>query len=64
MLVSVVLFLLGVLYGVAAFVEIGIFYEGNPKTRMMIKWMGKRNYKILLIIMSVVFIGLGFWLRP
>lgn len=64
MLLPVILFLLGVLYGVAAVVEIGLFYEGNPKTRMMIKWMGKRNYKILLIVMSVVFIGLAIWLRP
>ncbi|MCD8574275.1 MAG: hypothetical protein LRY28_02005 [Erysipelotrichaceae bacterium] len=48
MLLPVVLFLLGVLYGVAAFVEIGLFYEGNPKQRMMIKWMGKRSYKFCL----------------
>lgn len=64
MLLSLILFLLGILYGVAAFVEIGLFYEGNPKTRLLIKWMGKRNYKILLVIMSIVFIGLGFWFRP
>lgn len=64
MILSVALFLLGVLYGVAAFVEIGIFYEGNPKTRWMIQRMGKRNYKILLIIMAILFIGLGLWLRP
>lgn len=64
MLLSTILFLLGVLYGFAAFFEIGIFYEGNPKTRLIIKWIGKRNYKILLVVMSIVFIGLGVWLRP
>lgn len=64
MILSVVLFLLGILHGVAAFVEIGIFYEGNPKTRLIIKWMGKRNYKILLKVMAILFIGLGIWLRP
>lgn len=64
MLLSTIMFLLGVLYGFAACVEIGFFYEGNPKTRLIIKWIGKRNYKILLVVMSIIFIALGIWLRP
>ena len=60
---SILFFVLGVLYLVATFIEIPIFYEGNPKTRFMIQKMGKKNYKILLIVFGVVFIALALYFR-
>lgn len=60
---SILFFVLGVLYLVAAFIEIPIFYEGNPKTRFMIQKMGKKNYKILLIVFGAVFIALALYFR-
>ncbi|MDP2814093.1 MAG: hypothetical protein Q8N92_06585 [Erysipelotrichaceae bacterium] len=60
---SILLFVLGVLYIVAAFIEIPFFYEGNPKTRFMIQKMGKKSYKILLIVFGAVFIALALYFR-
>lgn len=59
----ILLFVLGVLYLVAYFVEIPFFYEGNPKTRFMIQKMGKKNYKLLLLVFGIVFIALALILR-
>ncbi len=59
----IALFVLGVLYLVAAFVEIPIFYEGNPKTRLFIKKMGKKNYKIMLVFFGILFIAVAIYLR-
>ena len=60
---SILFFVLGVLYLVAAFIEIPFFYEGNPKTRFMIQKMGKKNYKILLVVFGVVFIAWALYFR-
>ncbi|MDP3305970.1 MAG: hypothetical protein Q8S15_07850 [Erysipelotrichaceae bacterium] len=60
---SILLFVLGVLYIVAAFIEIPFFYEGNPKTRFMIQKMGKKSYKILLVVFGAVFIALALYFR-
>lgn len=60
---SILFFVLGVLYLVAAFIEIPFFYEGNPKTRFMIQKMGRKNYKILLIVFGAVFIALALYFR-
>lgn len=60
---SILFFVLGVLYLVAAFIEIPFFYEGNPKTRFMIQKMGKKNYKILLVVFGAVFIALALYFR-
>lgn len=59
----ILLFVLGVLYLVAYFVEIPFFYEGNPKTRFMIQKMGKKNYKLLLLVFGIVFIAAALMLR-
>jgi hypothetical protein len=60
---AILFFVLGVLYLVAYFVEIPFFYEGNPKTRFMIQKMGKKNYKLVLLVFGVVFIALALILR-
>jgi hypothetical protein len=60
---AILFFVLGVLYLVAAFIEIPFFYEGNPKTRFMIQKMGKKNYKILLVVFGAVFIALALYFR-
>lgn len=59
----ILLFVLGVLYLVAYFVEIPFFYEGNPKTRFMIQKMGKKNYKMVLLVFGIVFIAAALILR-
>lgn len=60
---SIVLFVLALLYFVAYFVEIPLFYEGNPKTRFLIEKMGKRNYKWLLLGLGVAFLVAALALR-
>lgn len=57
---AIVFFLLAVLYLVAYFVEIPIFYEGNPKTKFLIDKLGKKGYKLLLLIFAAVFLVLAF----
>lgn len=57
---AIVFFLLAVLYLVAYFVEIPIFYEGNPKTKFMIDKLGKKNYKLFLLGLAVIFLVLAF----
>jgi hypothetical protein len=59
----IILFVLALLYFVAYFVEIPFFYEGNPKTKFMIQKMGKKNYKLLLLVFGVVFLIAAFVLR-
>ena len=53
-------FVVAVVYLVAFFVEIPIFYEGNPKTRFFIKKLGKKGYKLLLLVFAVIFLILAF----
>ncbi|HAM63032.1 MAG TPA: hypothetical protein DCP62_05090 [Erysipelotrichaceae bacterium] len=60
---SIVFFILGALYLVAYFVEIPFFYEGNPKTKFMIQKMGKKNYKLLLLVFAVIFLVVAFLLK-
>ncbi len=57
---AIVSFLLAVLYIVAYFVEIPIFYEGNPKTKFMIDKLGKKGYKLLLLAFAGIFLVLAF----
>ncbi len=59
----IILFVLALLYFVAYFVEIPLFYEGNPKTRFMIQKMGKKNYKFLLLGLGIVFFIAALVLR-
>jgi hypothetical protein len=59
----IILFVVSLLYFVAYFVEIPLFYEGNPKTRFLIEKMGKTNYKRLLIAFAVIFLALALYLR-
>lgn len=60
---AIVSFLLAVLYIVAYFVEIPIFYEGNPKTKFMIDKLGKKGYKLLLLVFVGIFLVLAFVLK-
>lgn len=62
-MISFILFALGVFYLIACFIEIPLFYEGNPKTRFFIDKMGKRNYKIMLFVLGVAFLVGGVLLR-
>ncbi len=57
---GLIFFLLAALYLVAYFVEIPIFYEGNPKTRFFIEKMGKKGYKLLLLTFAAIFLVLAF----
>lgn len=60
---SFIFLALGLLYLIAFFVEIPLFYMGNPKTRFFIEKMGKRNYKIMLLGFAIAFIVIGIVLR-
>lgn len=60
---SIILFLLAALYIVGAIFEFPIMFEGNPKTRFMIKKIGKRNFKIVLFIMAIIFLYLANLLK-
>lgn len=61
---SVILFILAALYAVGAVMEFPLFFEGNPKTRwLMAKVGGKRNWKIVLLVLAVVFLVLALLLR-
>lgn len=62
-MLSFILFALGVLYLIAFMIEIPFFYEGNPKTRFFIEKMGKKNYKILLLVFGIAFIAAGIYFR-
>jgi hypothetical protein len=57
---SIFFLVFGILYLVAYFIEIPLFYEGNPKTRFMIQKMGKKNYKLLLLGFGAIFLILAF----
>jgi len=59
-ILAIVYFLLAVLDIVAYFVEIPIFYEGNPKTKFMIDKLGKKGYKLLLLAFAGIFLVLAF----
>jgi hypothetical protein len=53
-------FVVSVIYFVAYFVEMPIFYEGNPKTRFFIEKLGKKGYKLLLLVFAGIFLVLAF----
>lgn len=52
--VSIVAFVLGLFYLIVFFIEIPFFYEGNPKSRLIIKKLGKKGYKALLLFMATI----------
>ncbi len=56
---SVILFLLAVLYVFGAIFEFPILFEGNPKTRLIMAKIGRKNLKIVLLVFGVVFIVLA-----
>ena len=57
---SIFFFVVAVIYLVAYFVEMPIFYEGNPKTRFFIEKLGKKGYKLLLLVFAGIFLVLAF----
>lgn len=57
---SIFFFVVAVVYLVAYFVEMPIFYEGNPKTRFFIEKLGKKGYKLLLLVFAGIFLVLAF----
>ena len=60
---SLILFLLAALYVVGAIFEFPLMFDGNPKTRWLMKKMGKGNLKILFYVMAAVFIVLAMMLK-
>jgi hypothetical protein len=60
---SLILFLLALLYVVGALLEFPIMFEGNPKTRFLMKKMGKGGLKILFFVMGAIFIALAIYLK-
>jgi hypothetical protein len=57
---AIFFFVVAVVYLVAYFVEMPIFYEGNPKTRFFIEKLGKKGYKLLLLVFAGIFLVLAF----
>jgi len=57
---AIFFFVVAVIYLVAYFVEMPIFYEGNPKTRFLIEKLGKKGYKLLLLVFAGIFLVLAF----
>lgn len=57
---AIFFFVVAVVYLVAYFVEMPIFYEGNPKTRFFIEKLGKKGYKLLLLAFAGIFLVLAF----
>lgn len=57
---AIFFFVVAVIYLVAYFVEMPIFYEGNPKTRFFIEKLGKKGYKLLLLVFAGIFLVLAF----
>mgnify|MGYP003608360275 FL=1 len=57
---AIFFFVVAVIYFVAYFVEMPIFYEGNPKTRFFIEKLGKKGYKLLLLVFAGIFLVLAF----
>ena len=61
---SIVFFILAALYAVGGVLEFPIFYDGNPKTRWLMKKVGgKRNWKIVLLVLAGIFLILAILLR-
>lgn len=60
---SIILFLLAALYIAGAIFEFPIMFDGNPKTRFIMKKIGKKNLKIVLIIMAIIFLYLANMLK-
>lgn len=56
---AIFFFVVAVIYLVAYFVEMPIFYEGNPKTRFFIEKLGKKGYKLLLLVFAGIFLVLA-----
>lgn len=56
---SIILFLLAALYIFGGIFEFPIMFEGNPKTRFIMSKIGKRNLKIVIIVLGVIFLILG-----
>ena len=57
---AIFFFVVAVVYLVSYFVEMPIFYEGNPKTRFFIEKLGKKGYKLLLLVFAGIFLVLAF----
>ncbi len=60
---SVILFLLATLYVFGAIFEFPIMFDGNPKTRWLMKKIGKKNLKIVFFVLAVIFIAIAIILK-
>ncbi|MDW7650948.1 MAG: hypothetical protein SCK29_07575 [Bacillota bacterium] len=60
---SIILFLLALFYIFGALFEFPIMFEGNPKTRFIMKKIGKRNLKIVILFFALIFFALAFYLK-
>lgn len=56
---SLIFFLLAALYIFGALFELPIMFDANPKTRWLIKKIGKRNLKIVIYLFGVTFLILA-----
>ncbi len=60
---SIVLFLLAAVYLLGGIFEFPIVFERNPKSRLLIEAIGKRNFKLMLFVLAAIFIALAVMLR-
>lgn len=60
---SFLLLLLAVFYFFGALFEFPIMFEGNPKTRFMMKKIGKRNLKIVILLFAFLFLVMAVYLK-
>lgn len=52
---SVILLLLSAFYLFGAIFEFPIMFEGNPKSRWLMQKIGKRNLRVVIIALGIIF---------
>lgn len=62
-IVALILLLLGIFYIVGAIFEFPIMFEGNFKTKWIMEKLGRKNHKILLVVLGCILLVLAFILR-
>ncbi len=59
-IISLILLLVAVFYIAGAIFEFPIMFEGNFKTRWIIEKIGKKNHKLLLVVIGGILLALAF----
>ncbi|MCR3921970.1 MAG: hypothetical protein NUK65_05535 [Firmicutes bacterium] len=57
---SILFFLLAALYLVGTLLEFPLMFDGNPKSRWLIDKIGKKNTKIVFLVIAAIFAFLAF----